>query len=237
MSKKFAVFDIDGTISRNSLFLQIIDELLANGQLPANSRSILDEKLAKYQTRTHDDAFLEYTQTSVDMLFGNLQTIPVDEYRLAVDRVLARSKDRVYAYTRNLIASLKKQGYFLIALSGSEMYSVQEFGTYYGFDIAIGETYVQENAAFTGEVLKVTHNKDVTLKKVLLDNDLDFAGSIGIGDTKSDIKILELVETPIAFNPEQQLLAHAMEHHWKIVVERKNVIYTLESRDGSYILA
>ena len=38
MNKKFAVFDIDGTIIRTALFLQIVDELLAAGHLDKKLR-------------------------------------------------------------------------------------------------------------------------------------------------------------------------------------------------------
>jgi hypothetical protein len=33
MKRKFAVFDIDGTISRNALFFQIVDGLISKGVL------------------------------------------------------------------------------------------------------------------------------------------------------------------------------------------------------------
>jgi phosphoserine phosphatase len=49
--------------------------------------------------------------------------------------------------------------------------------------------------------------------------------------------MLEAVEQPIAMNPSQKLFDHAQKHGWKIVVERKNMIYELEDRDGSYVLA
>ena len=62
------------------------------------------------------------------------------------------------------------------------------------------------------------------------------AGSIAIGNGASDISMLELVETPIAFNPEKKLFDYAKDRGWKIVVERKNVIYELETRSGKYQL-
>jgi phosphoserine phosphatase len=37
--------------------------------------------------------------------------------------------------------------------------------------------------------------------------------------------MLEIVETPIAFNPNRLLYRHAKKHEWKVVVERKDVIY------------
>ena len=42
--RKFAVFDIDGTLVRTGLFAQVVDQLIADNHLPADSRARLDEK-------------------------------------------------------------------------------------------------------------------------------------------------------------------------------------------------
>ena len=57
--------------------------------------------------------------------------------------------------------------------------------------------------------------------------DADLEGSTAVGDTESDIPMLEVVGHPIAFNPNTKLAEHAQEKGWRIVVERKDVIYEL----------
>ena len=52
-------------------------------------------------------------------------------------------------------------------------------------------------------------------------------GSVGIGDTESDVGIFELVEEAICFNPTEKLVAIARQKGWKIVVERKDAIYEI----------
>ena len=52
-------------------------------------------------------------------------------------------------------------------------------------------------------------------------------GSIGVGDTESDIPFLEMVAKPVCFNPNQKLYRYAKRMGWKTVVERKDVIYEL----------
>jgi len=39
--------------------------------------------------------------------------------------------------------------------------------------------------------------------------------------------MLEMVERPICFNPNQKLFEAAKRHDWPIVVERKDVVYEL----------
>jgi phosphoserine phosphatase len=48
-----------------------------------------------------------------------------------------------------------------------------------------------------------------------------------VGDTESDAPMLEIVENPIAFNPNFDLKQIAETKGWKIIVEKKDVIYDL----------
>jgi HAD superfamily hydrolase (TIGR01490 family) len=237
MKRKFAAFDIDGTILRNALFFQVIDELIVKGLLPIESKKELDDKFELYRQRKHPEAFHTYSEVAVNTLFSNIHTLNLSDYRSAVDEVIKKSSSHVYVYTRDLISKLKEQGYFLIALSGSEMYAVEQFTKQFDFDLAFGETYVEKDGMLTGEVGEVFRQKDVFLKKFVEEHNLTFKDSFAIGDSLADAKMLELVENPIAYNPEDSLYKLAKEKGWKIVVERKNVVFELERKNGSYILA
>jgi phosphoserine phosphatase len=54
-------------------------------------------------------------------------------------------------------------------------------------------------------------------------------GSVGVGDTESDIAFLKFVSRPICFNPNKKLYDHARRAGWEVVVERKDVIYQRNS--------
>jgi len=237
MARKFAVFDIDGTIIRTALFLQIVDELIARGHLDTRLGAHLNEKLEAYQSRAHQTAFQEYNESAVRVLFDNLQYLKEVDYRAAADTVVAQSHRRVYVYTRELIKQLKEGGYFLIALSGSEQYTIERFTQHYGFDLVIGDHYLTRNGHFTGEINSVFHDKGAALKRIVEEHGLDWKQSLGIGDSYGDTKMLDLVARPIAFNPEAELFEHASSKGWEIVIERKNVIYRLEPQGGTYVLA
>ncbi len=234
--RKFAAFDIDGTIGRNAIFFQVVDELIARGHFPATARQLLDEKFERYRRRSHKQAFNDYSRTSVEVLFENIAKVKVSDYRQAVDVIIKNSKAYAYVYTRELIKDLKSKGYFLIALSGSEMYAVRQFADHYGFDIAIGEIYIEEKGYFTGQIEDVYHQKGRFLKQLIVEHDLSMTDSVAIGDSHGDISMLEVVEKPIAFNPEEQLFKYASQKGWKIVVERKNVIYELGKVGRQYRL-
>ena len=57
---------------------------------------------------------------------------------------------------------------------------------------------------------------------------LTLENSYGVGDTDGDYSFLELVENPICFNPNEKLLRHAKRNKWRVVVERKDVIYEIK---------
>jgi phosphoserine phosphatase len=63
---------------------------------------------------------------------------------------------------------------------------------------------------------------------VLAKHKLTLKGSVGVGDSEGDISFLEQVENPICFNPNRILYRHALLSGWKVVVERKDVIYEIK---------
>ncbi|MCA9323842.1 HAD family phosphatase [Candidatus Saccharibacteria bacterium] len=235
--KKFAIFDIDGTIGRTSLYFQVVEELINSGTLPEEIRKELNTVYLPYQERAHKGAFRDVTNTFVQVFEEHMKEIKVTDFRAAVDRVIERSSKHVYVFTRDLIQKLRAEGYFLIALTGSEMYSAQKFTEQFEFDITVGEIYSESKGIFTGEVSRVFDKKDKYIKQFVSDHNLTYSDSYAVGDSMTDAPMLALVENPIAFNPEDRLFDTAKKNGWKIVVERKNVIYELESKDGSYILA
>jgi len=230
---KFAVFDIDGTIFRSGLYREVVYELLALELAPAELRDAFAHHEAKWKERQSPEAFSEYEE-AMAVAFGKaLPQIKCADFDEAVQSVFTRTGSHVYAYTRDLVAQLKQEGYTLIAISGSQEELVKLFAEKYGFDIWVGQHYdrTEDGSRFTGK-LTFTHNgKDKLLRKIVEEHRLDFAGSVGVGDSRGDIGMLSIVEKPIAFNPERALFEHAKEAGWSIVVERKNMVYKLQRSD------
>ena len=144
--------------------------------------------------------------------------------------VVKAQKKRTYRYTRDRIAELKKKGFFLLAVSHSPKTILDCFCPTMGFDKAYGILYdIGPEDNFTGGVIDehLILNKASIVKRAVEKEGLTLKGSIGVGDTESDIAFLELVDNPICFNPNSKLYRHAKREKWKVVVERKDVIYEL----------
>ncbi len=189
-----------------------------------------------WKRRSSPEAFKTYQEQLVKSYEKALLGLTVQQFDQAVKDVFSEYKDQVYIYTRELIKKLKKEGYLLFAISGSQMEILAKVANYYGFDDFSGTFYTQKDNRFSGEVTLPVLNKDIALREMITKHRASLKGSIGVGDSLSDVKILELVEQPIAFNPEQRLFEHAKKKAWKIVIERKNMIYELQPKDGKYVL-
>lgn len=233
---KFAAFDIDGTLFRWQLFHELVFTLKDMGCFDDDTSKELDEAFLAW--RGWKMSFDEYEMFVVRAIENNLANIPPHGFDRAAKSIVEKSGHKVYKYTRDLITKLKSEGYHVIAISGSQQEIIEPFAELYGFDGCIGALYERKEGRFTGKKLRhIPGNKAVLLKEYIEEHGLSYEGSVAVGDSAGDIPMLEIVETPIAFNPAHDLLEFAMNAGWKVAIERKNVAYELErGQDGSYLL-
>ncbi|MFT5360226.1 MAG: HAD superfamily hydrolase (TIGR01490 family) [Candidatus Paceibacteria bacterium] len=226
--QKVAIFDIDGTIFRSSLLIELVEVLLDKKLFPEEARA---EFLAEENLwLDRKDSYEEYITAVVRVFVKYIKGIHYGDLVEASNLVFENHKDRVYVYTRDLVKDLKSKGYFLLAISQSPKTTIDPFAKYLGFDKVYGRGYeIGPNDQFTGEVMDVNiiENKANIVKRAVEKADLTLEGSIAVGDTEGDISMLEMVENPIAFNPNKNLYRYAKRADWKVVVERKDVVYDI----------
>ena len=234
---KFAVFDIDGTLIRWQLYHALVDKLADNGVLSKAINSEIQIAKMRWKRRECPESYKAYEKKLVLAYESVLKDIPTGLFDKLVVEVLEQYRDQAYTYTRNLIKVLKKADYFLISISGSHHELVSKLGNYYGFDISAGSRYEREDGNFSGAFTVASHDKKSILESIIKKQSLELIDSYAIGDSKSDAVILKMVSNPVAFNPDKELFNIAEKNKWKIVLERKNMVYELEYKDGTYELA
>lgn len=238
MKRRFAVFDIDGTLFRNSLFHNLMRQLRKDGVIDEKEFVRTDELWQKHKHRHGLRGFDAWAVSNVEVFEKNITKISSQQLTSSYDKLFKQNKDYTYRYTKKLLQDLKSKNYFLITISGSLQELLDPFAEYHGFDLAIGEiNEIDHKGIYTGKNIRKTYkDKHIFLEEVVKEHNLTYDNSFGIGDTKGDIELLEMVQNPIAFNPNTDLFEYAKSKNWKIVIERKNVIFELEKHDGKYIL-
>lgn len=236
-SRPFAVFDIDGTLIRWQIFHAIMDQLGQSGKFASKDYEAMLAARRQWKERKLEYNFDTYQKKVVEAIERNLTAINPKDLAEASKLVFEEYKDQVYRYTRDLIRDLKQKGYFLMAISGSPDEAVRYLAPYYGFDDYAATIHEQKDGRHTGEIMVAALHKPELLRKLVAANNLSFTDSIAVGDSEGDIAMLAMVERPIAFNPSKGLFEHAAKNHWKVVLERKSMIYELEPKDGHYRLA
>jgi HAD superfamily hydrolase (TIGR01490 family) len=231
-----AVFDVDGTLFRRGLLPALTRRLVDEGVFPERVREELSEDYYAWVERR--GSYEVYDELVVRLFLRELKGVPVAELRRCAKVEVEAHGRRLHLYTRDLALRLKQAGYYLIAISGSPAEILDFFLKPLGFDRAWGTVLGQDEGCYTGELLHHPFSdKRGVLREFLDEADLSLDGSVGVGDTLSDVGFLELVRTPIVFNPNRSLFETARQQDWSIVVERKDVIYNLQTRLEGPILS
>jgi len=224
---KLAVFDIDGTIFRKNLHFELINELVWLKVFPQTVRKELNKAYTDWIE--HVGTYEDYRRELVTLYAKYIRDCAVEDIVKASKIVVPFHKDRTYVFAERLISKLKEENYHIIAVSGSPIEIVEEFNRLHlHFDEVFGSVYERDDGIYTGrEGFVPVKNKGQFIKQYIYEKKLTLDNSYGVGDTESDASFLELVENPIAFNPNHNLRELAVKNKWKIVVEKKDVIYNI----------
>ena len=235
--KPLALFDLDGTFFRWQLYHELVFEFKNQGVFATETAEKLDTALIEWQAKRR--SWRDYEHEVIHALEPRIKDMSIELLESTARNVVSRSGHKVYNYTKNLLDSLKKDGYHVLAISGSQQEIAQIFAEQYGFDNCLGALYERTGDHFSGGIIRrVPGRKHEIIQEYLHEHPtLTLTKSVAVGDSEGDISMLELVDQPIAFNPSSGLLEIAKERGWDIVIERKNIAYTLrKDSHGSFLL-
>lgn len=228
---KVAIFDIDGTIFRSSLLIELVDALIQERVFRASAVKMYEKAHHRWLDREGDyDAYIEAV---VRAFLRHIKGVAYEDFVRVTRKVIAFHKSRVYRYTRDLVRDLKRRKYYILAISNSPKEVLDEFCRAYGFDKVYGRIYeINDKQKFTGKLVfqSLVTNKANVLKRAISKENLTLAGSVGVGDSEADIAFLRMVERPICFNPNKKLYQYGKKRGWRIVVERKDMVYSFRGR-------
>jgi HAD superfamily phosphoserine phosphatase-like hydrolase len=226
--RKVAFFDIDGTVFRSSLLIELVEAGITADMFPKSIREIYAREREAWRTR--EGTYEAYINKVVEAFIAHIKGVHYGAFADVGRAVVEGQGGYTYRYTRDLIRDLRSKDYYLVAVSQSPKTILDEFCAQLGFDKVYGRIYeLGPQDRFTGVVtdVELIQDKSRIVARVFERDDVSPEGSIGVGDTEGDIPLLSSVEFPICFNPNSTLYTHAQEKKWPVVVERKDVVYTL----------
>lgn len=226
--RRVAVFDVDGTIFRSSLLIQLVERLVNDGVFPQEARKTYEREYQLWLDREGD--YDAYVSGTVRAFRKYIRGVHYGVLADTAEKLVEEQWKRTYRYTRDLFRELKQKDYYLLAVSHSPKTVLDKFCPRLGFNKSYGIVYeIGPQDLFTGEVIDehIIMNKANILKRAVEKEGLSLAHSVGVGDTESDVPFLEMVTKPICFNPNQKLYRHARRMGWRVIVERKDVVYEL----------
>jgi HAD superfamily hydrolase (TIGR01490 family) len=230
MQQPVAFFDIDGTLFRSSLLIELVEALIRAEVFPAAASEGYRDAYRSWHSR--EGTYDAYIRAVIKTFLTHIKGVHYGTLADIGRQVVAVQSKRVYRYTRDYVAELKSQGYYIIAISQSPKTVLDDFCQQYGFDKVYGRMYeIGPSDCFTGVVTDehLIENKANIVNRVFSRHaELVRGNSVAVGDTDGDIPLLESVSKPLCFNPNQALFDHAKRSGWPIVVERKDVIYRID---------
>src|ERR1039457_3673933 len=102
-ARKFAVFDIDGTIIRWQLYHAVVDALAHAGHIDPEQFKAVREARMTWKQRTHETAFSQYERLLVQTYDLAITNITREHFLEAIQAAFDEYKDQTYTYTRDLI--------------------------------------------------------------------------------------------------------------------------------------
>lgn len=236
MGNVAAFFDIDGTIFRNSLMIEHFKKLIKYEVINpaiwyAEVRDVYRDWHARY------GEYEEYLELLAQVYVDELKGVNKSYIDFIANQVINVEGDMVYKYARDKIEWHRKNNHKVFFISGSPEFLVEKMAEKYKATDYKGTVYlVNENNEFTGEINRMwdSKSKQLALNDLIERYDVDLERSYAYGDTTGDLSMLKMVGNPVAINPNKPLLMAIKEDEFlrdeaKIILERKSVIYQLDS--------
>ncbi len=208
-----AIFDLDHTLldgDSNDLWAGFLAE---RGAL---DKTAYDSANARY-TREYLDGSLdifEYLRFTLEPLIDVPGEVRDGWLR---DFIAGIIRPRISHAARELLAEHRAAGDYLLVMTASNHLVTTPIGAELGVDELLGSRARLADGRATGEIDGTPCFRDGKVQRLrdwLAASGRALAGSHFYSDSANDIPLLELVERPVAVNPDRRLRAHAAERGW-----------------------
>ncbi len=214
-----AIFDLDNT-------------LLAGDSDYLWGRFLIEQGVVPHDQYEHDNQryYDDYTRGTLDILeFLAFQLRPL----AAHDPALLRQWRKGYIEqkilpvllpkARDLIARHRNNGDTLVIVTATNRFITEPIAKLYGIDDLIATEPETVGGRYTGRVAGVPSFRAGKITRIvewMEPRGLNLAGSWFYSDSHNDLPLLEIVDNPVAVDPDDTLTAHAETKGWPIITLR-----------------
>jgi HAD superfamily hydrolase (TIGR01490 family) len=211
--KTAAIFDLDGTILDISSERTFLLYLFLRGEI----------SLKDMVTWLGYCAKKAYTANYTDAIKANkmyLRNKPYTKIRELASKCFSEKLE--HHISGSAIAEIechRREGRYLILLSGSLNLLLTHFMSHLKMDMMIGTSVETRNNAITGRVNGLHpfgESKAVITRRISQQYEINLKESYGYANSFSDVPFLNTVGHAVAVNPDNRLARYAKQHGWEI---------------------
>ena len=209
MKKTCAIFDLDGTLIRQSSEKVFLKHLLKHGEIPMSNLLAWTSHFLKVRS------YAEAKSNKIHLC--GLEQRHLCE--LARNCFVDSLRDSISPHISTLIHTHRDEGRTVILMSGSLSFLVELFHEYFQTDIMVADELEVADGRFTGDRVGLrpyAENKAALAQELATTHGFDLSASYAYGNHHSDVYKLELFGHPVAVNPNRELRRIATERNWQI---------------------
>lgn len=212
MKKTCAIFDLDGTLIRQSSEKVFLNNLLNHGEIPIpNLLAWLSHFLRVGSYAKAKSSRIHLRGLDEHHLCGIAEACFVNSLRSSITPNIS-----------SLINMHRNEGRTVILMSGSLSFIVKLFHEHFQTDIMVAHQLEVSDGKFTGNRVGLhpyAENKAALAQELASTHGFDLSSSYAYGNHRSDVFKLELFGNPVAVNPDRELRRIAAERNWQIELQ------------------
>ena len=211
-----AIFDLDNTLIAGDSDYAWGEFLVKQGKVDAQHYAQKNRQFyEEYQAGTLD--IFDYLRFALKPL---AEIAPDELQVLQKQFVVEVLKTMWLPAAEALIARHRAEGDQLMVISATNRFVVEPICQHLGINCVIATEPEQVAGRYTGNVAGVPsyqEGKVIRLQAWLKNNNANLQGSTFYSDSINDLPLLALVDTAVAVNPDEKLLAEAERRGWQVL--------------------
>ena len=221
-TENYAFFDIDGTLITIKSMFSFQDFMRKHASKYKGLIGVLrykyeDFRYYMYRVMNTDRAIVN------KYYYQNFSGLPANEVQGLVDQWnenILKDDNLIIQETVKRLQEHKRNGYKIVAVSGSFVELLKPLMDKLGIDICLATNLEQKEGIFTGNIIPpqtIGKGKAVAIQNFLTSNDANLNQCYAYGDHHSDIPMLETVGNPVVVAGDKTLMDYGKEKNWPVI--------------------